>query len=377
MMTRRAMGTVVAVLGAGALLALAAGAGGAQEAGFTPGRDGAGAVVRAYSHPVLGNIVTDREGRVLYVFLRDEPGAASTCDGPCADRWPPLVVGEGEAVGGDGVGGELGVIRRADGRLQVTYGGMPLYRWHQDREPGDATGQGVGGIWFVVPADPAVTAPPTVEMARRADGTEYVVDTYGRTLYMFTRDAAGESACYDGCARNWPPVVGQPAPAGAVTAAVGTTRRTDGTVQATLAGMPLYYYAGDRHPGEANGHGFRDVWYVLSPGGAVIEGAAATEAGPPAGGAANGTGGASGAAEVAIRGFAYGPEELTVPVGTTVVWTNGDAVPHTVTSAEEPQTLNSPLLGTGGQFRFTFSEPGRYPYMCTLHPEMRGVIIVR
>lgn len=376
MVTRRTLGMAVAALGAGTLLALAAGAGGAQQAGSAAGGDGAGAVVRSYSHPVLGDVVTDGEGRVLYVFLRDEPGARSVCEGQCADRWPPLVVEEGAALRGEGVGGELGVIRRTDGRLQVTYDGMPLYGWYQDREPADATGQGVGGVWFVAPADPEVTAPPTVEMARGADGTEYVVDTYGRTLYMFTRDAGGESACYETCARNWPPVMGQPAPAGSVTAAVGTSRRTDGTAQATLAGMPLYYYAGDRYPGEANGQGFRDVWYVLSPGGAVIEGAA-PESGQPDGSTADGPGDASSTVEVAIRGFAYGPEELTVPVGTTVVWTNGDAVPHTVTSTEPSRTLDSPLLGTGGQFHFTFSEPGRYPYFCTLHPDMRGVVVVQ
>lgn len=376
MVTRRTMGIAVAALGAGALLVVAAGAGDAQQADSAARTDGAGAVVRSYSHPVLGNVVTDGEGRVLYVFLRDEPGAGSVCEGQCADRWPPVVVEEGGTLGGEGVGGELGVIRRTDGRLQVTYDGMPLYRWYQDREPGDATGQGVGGVWFVAPADPEVTAPPTVEMARRADGTEYVVDTYGRTLYMFTRDAGGESACYETCARNWPPVMGQPAPAGSVTAAVGTTRRTDGTVQATMAGMPLYYYAGDRYPGEANGQGFRGVWYVLSPGGDVIEGAA-PEGEQPAGSAADGAKNGSATVEVAIRGFAYGPEELTVPAGTTVVWTNGDAVPHTVTSAEAPRTLDSPILGTGGQFRFTFSQPGRYPYICTLHPDMRGVVVVQ
>src|SRR5690606_25123434 len=116
--------------------------------------------------------------------------------------------------------------------------------------------------------------------------------------------------------------------------------------------------------------------YVLSPGGDVIEGAA-PQGERPAGSAADGAGGGSATVEVAIRGFAYGPEELTVPAGTTVVWTNGDAVPHTVTSAEAPRTLDSPILGTGGQFRFTFSQPGRYPYICTLHPDMRGVVVVQ
>lgn len=90
MVTRRTMGIAVAALGAGALLVVAAGAGDAQQADSAARTDGAGAVVRSYSHPVLGNVVTDGEGRVLYVFLRDEPGAGSVCEGQCADRWPPV-----------------------------------------------------------------------------------------------------------------------------------------------------------------------------------------------------------------------------------------------------------------------------------------------
>lgn len=332
--------------------------------------------VKASSHPQLGNVVTDGEGRTLYIFLRDEPGEPSVCEGPCADRWPPLVVDGEEVPTGMGIRGQVGLMRRADGRVQLTYEGLPLYYWHQDSQPGDAKGQGVGGVWFVVPADPLTAAPPTIEVAQHGELGEYLVDTYGRSLYMFTRDEGEESACYDQCAQNWPPVMGRPAPSAKVTAPIGTTTRTDGNLQASAAGMPLYYFAGDSHPGQINGQGFRDVWYILAPDGTVI--GRTVDQGEAAAGTLTRAGVESaGTVEVAIRGFTFQPEELTVQAGTTVVWTNADAVTHTVTSAGSPRTLDSPLLNRSGRFSFTFTEPGRYDYFCTVHPGMKGTVLVQ
>src|SRR5690606_31582761 len=87
--------------------------------------------------------------------------------------------------------------------------------------------------------------------------------------------------------------------------------------------------------------------------------------------------GEPGTVEVAISGFAFAPGELTVSVGTTVVWTNRDTVPHTVTSVETPHALDSPVIESGVQYRYTFTTPGRYEYFCVLHPEMTGVVIVQ
>lgn len=104
--------------------------------------------VRVREHPVHGNILVDGEGMTLYLFANDAHNA-SNCAGACAVNWPPLIVSYGE-VRGEGLGGELGLIRRADGAMQVTYDGRPLYRWINDQQPGDATGHGVGNNWFVV-----------------------------------------------------------------------------------------------------------------------------------------------------------------------------------------------------------------------------------
>lgn len=96
-------------------------------------------------------VVVDAEGRTLYAFAPDQQGDP-TCTGGCATTWPPLLV-EGDPVPGPGTGeSQLGAVSHPDGGTQVTYGGWPLYRYAADEEPGDRTGQGVGGNWFTVNA---------------------------------------------------------------------------------------------------------------------------------------------------------------------------------------------------------------------------------
>jgi predicted lipoprotein with Yx(FWY)xxD motif len=96
-----------------------------------------------------GSFLTNPDGFSLYTFDQDSPGA-STCDGGCADSWPPLTVQVGQAaVGAEGVAGELATIERADGSLQVTYDGWPLYFFAGDTAPGDTNGDGVGGVWHL------------------------------------------------------------------------------------------------------------------------------------------------------------------------------------------------------------------------------------
>lgn len=80
--------------------------------------------------------------------------------------------------------------------------------------------------------------------------------------------------------------------------------------------------------------------------------------------------------EVAIANFTFAPALLTVRRGATVVWTNHDDIPHTVTSADGGKTFRSPPLDTDDRFSFTFARPGRYSYFCSLHPMMQGTIVV-
>jgi len=80
-------------------------------------------------------------------------------------------------------------------------------------------------------------------------------------------------------------------------------------------------------------------------------------------------------AEVKIDNFSFGPAALTVPVGTTVSWTNRDDIPHTVVSTDG--VFKSKVLDTDEKFSFTFSKAGTYPYFCSIHPKMTGKVIVQ
>jgi plastocyanin len=80
--------------------------------------------------------------------------------------------------------------------------------------------------------------------------------------------------------------------------------------------------------------------------------------------------------EVLIDNFSFSPKTFTVPVGTTVTWTNHDNVPHVVTSADD-QFKKSPVLKTGQRFSNTFAAAGTYSYFCSIHPRMTGKIIVK
>lgn len=104
-----------------------------------------------------------------------------------------------------------------------------------------------------------------------------VVDSRGRTLYLFERDKSRRSSCYGACAAYWPPLLthGKPkARTGLKQSLVGTSRRRNGTVQVTYAGHPLYRYAGDSGRGQTNGAGLQDFgggWDPISPAGKKIE----------------------------------------------------------------------------------------------------------
>ena len=108
---------------------------------------------------------------------------------------------------------------------------------------------------------------------------QIVVDSKGMSLYFFTKDVkdSGTSACTGACLTAWPVFTttsDKPTVEG-VTGTVGTIATPDGKKQVTLNGMPLYYYAKDKAPGDVTGQGVQSVWYLVSPSGEMIKGAAA------------------------------------------------------------------------------------------------------
>lgn len=108
-------------------------------------------VLQASSNASLGSFLTSPvTGMTLYSYSPDTPGV-SNCNGQCAVNWPPYIVEPGVTLAGAaGISGQLGTFTRADGSLQLTYKGVPLYTYIKDKQPGDTVGQGVGGVWYVV-----------------------------------------------------------------------------------------------------------------------------------------------------------------------------------------------------------------------------------
>jgi predicted lipoprotein with Yx(FWY)xxD motif len=107
-----------------------------------------------------------------------------------------------------------------------------------------------------------------------------LVDSNGRSVYLFEKDTGPKSTCFGACATEWPPVTtsGKPKAGNGVTASMlGTTKRSDGKTQVTYNGHPLYLFEADRKPGDATGENvdaFGAEWYVLSPAGNKVVGKA-------------------------------------------------------------------------------------------------------
>jgi predicted lipoprotein with Yx(FWY)xxD motif len=128
----------------------------------------------------------------------------------------------------------------------------------------------------------AATAGPTTAAAQAANGItvavassslgDILVDAEGRTLYAFTKDKGGQSACSGQCADNWPALTG-PATAGTgVRAALlSTAAQADGSSQVTYGGKPLYYFAGDAKAGDTRGQGVGGVWFAVTADGELVK----------------------------------------------------------------------------------------------------------
>lgn len=96
----------------------------------------------------FGKILSDGKGMTLYTYAKDSVGTI-TCYGACAASWPPLLASSTPRLESGLIGSGFSLITRTDGTKQVAYKGMPLYRWDKDAVPGDTSGEGIGGVWFV------------------------------------------------------------------------------------------------------------------------------------------------------------------------------------------------------------------------------------
>lgn len=246
----------------------------------------AGAVTINLADSTLGKVLADGAGRTLYGFTADSTGK-SACSGGCSDNWPALVSDATPTLGTGLDAEDFATITRDDGAKQVTFYGLPLYYFKGDTAAGQTNGQGVGGKWFVVdaegkmvgaegtasPSAPAAAGGVTVNLADSTLG-KILADGDGKTLYAFTADSAGKSACSGDCLANWPALASDVVPtlgAGLDAEDFKVITRDDGTKQVTFYDMPLYYFAGDSAAGQTNGQGVGGKWFVVDADGKLIK----------------------------------------------------------------------------------------------------------
>ncbi len=127
--------------------------GGNTTPGSTSSTSGAASSVKigSASASSVGTVLVNAKGFTLY-HLATEKNGQIQCTGSCASTWPPVLLPSGttSAVAGSGVTGKLGTVTRPDGGIQVTYDGLTLYTYSGDSAPGQASGQGIQGVWFAV-----------------------------------------------------------------------------------------------------------------------------------------------------------------------------------------------------------------------------------
>lgn len=198
--------------------------------------------------------------RSLYLLTLDPP-SHTTCTGDCTAVWPPLLTSRRPRAG-IGVNKHLlGVLRRPDGTLQVTYDHHPVYMFAFDLGTMAPSGLTNGedfadsvqhGIWYTV--SPRGAPDPGTATVRSESNAAYgpilsVTSAFTGapvTLYAFSADTSSMSRCTGSCAIYWPPVITSTPPAAAGDAngsSLGVIPRGDGTFQVTYDGHPLYYFS--------------------------------------------------------------------------------------------------------------------------------------
>lgn len=214
----------------------------------------------------LGNYLVDSNGRALYYLALDVPGHSNATAGMLSN-WQVFYTSSIN-VPANLKASDFGTITRSDGTSQTTYFGWPLYRFNGDTAAGDVKGDDADELWFVAEAGFY-----SVAVMNNATIGTYLADGKGMTLYYYTKDSPGVSTASAAVLANWPIFNPQSfvtpselnTASNATKSDFATITRSDGTIQATYKGYPLYYYIKDVAPGETLGQGVGGVWYVVDP----------------------------------------------------------------------------------------------------------------
>ena len=143
----------------------------------------------------------------------------------------------------------------------------------------DSDSDGASGATSSSNPDPQAAGSGVTVTIGSTDLGDVMVDGEGHTLYVFTPDGTGEPTCTDSCAATWPPLIskGEPSIEGIEDGVISTVETADGSTQVTAAGQPLYIYAADAAPGDADGQGSGGKWYVVAKDGSLIKDEAGTK----------------------------------------------------------------------------------------------------
>ncbi|QPP09886.1 hypothetical protein G4Z16_29630 [Streptomyces bathyalis] len=219
----------------------------------------------------LGDVVTDSNGWTLYRYDEDTASPSqSNCNGKCEKAWPPVPAKDAKASAGISKE-QIGKVKRSDGSWQLTLGGWPVYRFAKDAEPGDWEGHGVDGMWNALAPDGNKASARNVKDLQAVKNPELgkiLTDSKGRTLYRFDKDSAWpmKSNCKGECLKSWVPA--KPADKDKVEGVnpklLSTYKRADGTEQMSIDCWPLYWFKGDKKPGDINGQGKMGMWHAAT-----------------------------------------------------------------------------------------------------------------
>lgn len=223
--------------------------------------------VQLATDPVLGQILTDDEGNTLYYFTKDAEPNTSFCIDGCSLAWPTFHMASSTMDAGLDEA-DFGEFQRADGDMQSTYKGWPLYYFNNDVSAGDTNGEGANNVWYVAKPDYSIMlmndnlvgADGNTYDGNYELGTEevqYFTDAYGRTLYTFVNDNFDENNfTAEDFSNNgaWPVYEEnfQQIPSD-LDPSLFNTIDVFGRNQMTYKGWPLYYFGQDAERGETKG----------------------------------------------------------------------------------------------------------------------------
>ena len=240
-----------------------------------------GYTVQIGSSASFGSYLENGTGFTLYMFGADKPGnGTSTCAGACAVAWPPFYASSPNLPSGLS-SSSFSTITRSDGAKQTTYNGWPLYYFATDKSAGSTAGEGVnhfGGMWYAIPptmkqSGGQIIGGPSysIGVAYKPSIGIYLTNSTGFTLYFRSTDTpkSGTTTCNtDVCEKNWPAFYTSAltlAPGLQISATFDTITPYNSTKIVTFDGYALFYWMGDKSPGDTLGQGVGHFYVATAP----------------------------------------------------------------------------------------------------------------